>query len=439
MAPDKLSCAGLRRRQAWLMVGLLVLLAHAVVSDTPTRSSVLIIAGPTQGYLEPCACGGQLAGGLARRAAMVAAARHEHPDLLLLDPGSLTTDLSRLPVIARTMAALGVAACGLSTEDLADWPAVHEALSAAGVPATSITPPLPGPDLPPAPPSALLLERPNGAVGVLSVAFGSLGLRDLVARCAGEAVRLRADGAGLLVLISHLGEAATTQCLAQLPQAAQPDVVAWVTEADEPRPAEVRQGVLWVPLARRGRSLSVLQPQPDSAWTTTQHLVQADGPTDDAVQGWVDEQVAQERTAEVADERDGGPVPISFAQPAACEPCHADAVNVWRQHPHAHAVETLEVIGRDVADCLRCHSERLRRDGVRPAPAAPGLDRGIQCATCHDNLTAHLAGAGIPTSIDVAGCETCHTAENSPHWQPERYWASVLAACQGRVVEHGQR
>lgn len=117
-------------RYAWLLGALvwlywLIGLASGAPMRPPQNTMALALTGLTEGYLEPCNCGGQRAGGLARRAAMVAQLRREHPSLVLIDVGDLldvvppNDDPQRLPVIGRTMAYLGVSLCALGGRDLA--------------------------------------------------------------------------------------------------------------------------------------------------------------------------------------------------------------------------------------------------------------------------------------------------------------------------------
>jgi hypothetical protein len=228
-----------------------------------------------------------------------------------------------------------------------------------------------------------------------------------------------------VALVAHLPRADAEALLAMLPDRLQPELLLLATDDNLPAPAETRGGVTWVPMAHNGRSLSAITLEPGRPPRVEQRLV-ADGPRDAAVQAWIDAYFAQMQAGEAQPATDK---PASFPRVAACRPCHGAVVEAWRGHPHARAVETLIAKQRDVAACLRCHDERLRRDGVRSGPG----DRGVECASCHDGLPAHLAQpTSKATSPSVGLCRHCHDDEHSPHWSADTYLASVRAVCEAR-------
>ncbi|MCC7492178.1 MAG: hypothetical protein IT204_07540 [Fimbriimonadaceae bacterium] len=378
----------------------------------------------TDGYLEPCGCGGQQAGGLARRAQLLRDWRAEAADLVALDLGNFGSQPAAVPVVARALGAMGVLACGTAAEDLADYPTFTTACREAGLAHTSLVPPL---ESGAAPPAAIVVSGPGGPVcGLLSLCFGSLANAALTARAVDELERLHAAQPALpVLLISHRNVATTERLVAAIPGALRPVAVLAASDSNEPAPAWERDGLWWVPVAQRGRALVRLRlVRAAAGWEVraTAVLV-ADGPRDVAVQAMVDDYHRSTAPPPVAS------TPAPYPPVTACVPCHSGAVKAWRQQPHAHAVETLEQAGRLQAGCLRCHDERFRRDGQR----SPAGDRGIECATCHDALADHLANTQRrPSSGARAACEGCHTAENSPHWDHPTYLTKILAACRAR-------
>jgi len=399
----------------------------ALAAEPPVH---LLLAAPTNGYLEPCGCGGQVAGGLARRAQVVADLRSRQPDLLLVEMGSQGTQAEAWPLLARALGALRPAAVGLGPDDLAGaWlPA------ATSLPLTSLTPPLPAEQSPGAersrsapPPVSQILKAPGGVkVGFLSVAFGPLTTSELVAKAQAEVAKLRAAGCALWVLGSHLGATGTERLVSRLAPDDRPRVVALATSANEPAPPSDKLGATWVPVAQKGRSLSqVTLTSAGDGWAVnvTHHLL-TDGPRDAMVQGWVDDyyrarQVAAQPAASAT---------ASFARPAACVACHEPQVKAWRGHAHARAVDTLAGKGRLVPECLRCHDERQRRDHQ---PSGPG-DRGVECASCHDTPPAHLERKASATRPSLATCTACHNPEHSPRFQPDAAWAAVRDLCRAK-------
>lgn len=417
-------------------LGLALLLCGALArGDSDPHGPVqLLLGGLTEGYLEPCGCGGQNAGGLARRAAALAELRRQYRGTVVVDLGGLGVVESRLPVIVRALAQMGVDVCGLSGDDLSHWRVVRAEAERAGLLLTSVVPPVTRAEPPPAPPTRAVVGPPGGPrVGVVSVAFGHLSLGNLTDLCDRE---LRAlvgeERCAATVLISHLGRAATARLLERL--TIRPTLVALATGDNEPLPAWRTDGVWWVPVARRGRSLTrvALDPAADQLVLEIAPMLLGAGPIDPRVQGWVDDYYVRLRAGQdlaPADDR-----PPSFPLPETCVPCHEAAVVAWRAHPHAHAVETLERIGRDVAGCLGCHAESTRADGRRPPRDG---DRGVQCASCHRSLAEHLADSRtLPASAEEESCVACHNQEHSPGWSWPTYRESVVAACRG---EQGDR
>lgn len=406
------------RKVLWLVGGACLALALAVANE-PVRPLHLAVSGLTLDYLEACGCGGRTAGGLARRARLVADARRRWPDLVVVDAGDLGSDLVRLPVVARALSALGTDAVGLGNLDLERWPELRSVLATHGLAATSATPPL---GVGPAPTTSLLLGPPGGPrLGLVSVAWGNSTFAELAASVSSALAAVRAQ-ADYVALLAHLPEADARRLVESLPAAQRPPVVLLATDADLPEPSVRREDTVWVPIAHKGRSLSLVTLAPGAPAAVDQVLVD-EGPRDERVQEWVDACLLAVLKGE--SEPRATPPP-SFPRATACVPCHAAAVTAWRATAHAGAVETLVRRQRDLAACLRCHDERLRRDGVR---AEPG-DRGVECAACHDQLDQHLARHAHATLPDTDRCTACHSTEHSPKFNVATYRPAIAAACQ---------
>ncbi|MBI5833778.1 MAG: hypothetical protein HZB16_15910 [Armatimonadetes bacterium] len=416
------------RRCAWLLVLATVPL---LAGGQPGRGDLSIaIGGLCQDYLEACGCGGRNAGGLARRAAMLTQWRAETPGAkVIIEAGDIGQRTDRLPVIARCLARLSVDVVALSAQDCEDWSKLGPVLGAHLLASTCLTPPV-GPPAAGQPevPAARTVESGGWKVGIMAAFAGRLAEADLADAVGGGVTRLRADGCQVVVLVSHLGSELTASLLAKVPADRRPTVLALATDSDFAESPAERDGVLWVYQARRARSLSTIDFTADGSRTARAALVE-EGPHDPVMEAWIDEYYRRVRDGESTASPTAAQV--TFPRPAACVSCHGRAVNAWRTHAHAQAVTTLEQRARDVAGCMGCHDETFRRAGVRP-PASG--DRGVQCATCHDKLEAHLKAprTSKPTARDKAGCESCHTTENSPHWEYQRYRESVVGACQGR-------
>ncbi|NUQ00246.1 MAG: hypothetical protein HUU35_10370, partial [Armatimonadetes bacterium] len=265
-------------------------------SRPAVRQLALLLQSPIDSYLEPCGCGGQNAGGLARRAALIGELRGQHRDPIVIAVGRFGIDADALPVIVRTLAALGTDAIGLGAEDLIIYDTLRSLADSAGLSLCSLTPPL---SAAPPPARGVAVRRGDCLVGVLSVAFGQLGVGELTALAAEELARMRTNGCAFFVLLSHLGETTTARLLEGLPPELRPRLVALATNDDLPVEPIERLDATWVPLAQKGRSLAVVTATPaGDGWRfeVEQHLV-TDGPRDPAVQGWVDEFYQRQRRA----------------------------------------------------------------------------------------------------------------------------------------------
>ncbi|MBI5834767.1 MAG: hypothetical protein HZB16_20905 [Armatimonadetes bacterium] len=213
--------------------------------------------------------------------------------------------------------------------------------------------------------------------------------------------------------------AVVVACGAATLETQRPRLVALATDDNQAAPGYDKLGATWVPIAQRGRSLSrVTLTAEGDLWRAevVQKLI-LEGPRDAQVQGWVDAYYAALKAqASAAD--------ASFPRPAQCLPCHEPVVKAWRGHAHARAVATLEKANRAVPECLACHDEQARRGAGRAADGG-----GVECASCHDKLSEHVAD-GRKTAL--LPCGRCHAPEHSPRFDEARYRALVRAVCGAR-------
>ena len=147
-----------------------------------------------------------------------------------------------------------------------------------------------------------------------------------------------------------------------------------------------------------------------------------------------------------------------FAGSAACEECHQEAFDVWKDSPHATALATLEEARprRDGdPECLSCHvvgwaPQRFEpfEGGFAGMAKTPHLAHQ-GCENCHGPAAAHTAvergdvrateaerdrlRAELVLSLDtpdgkekaINNCLECHDLDNSPKFDFDEYWPAV--------------
>ncbi len=177
----------------------------------------------------------------------------------------------------------------------------------------------------------------------------------------------------------------------------------------------------------------------------------------------------QDRLKSEAVAKTDGTIPhpsgASYVGAAKCGECHTKAHEIWKNTPHAHALESLDptfkrkgferLHGVDKSfdpECIACHvtgwdpEEYLRYEsGFLNSEFATddaekqlqGLLAGNQCENCHGPGNRHVeyieAGnkdAAINevkvTLLQVEQtCNKCHDGDNSPAFNFEKYWEDV--------------
>jgi hypothetical protein len=130
-------------------------------------------------------------------------------------------------------------------------------------------------------------------------------------------------------------------------------------------------------------------------------------------------------------------VPSIFAGADTCKTCHAKQFKVWSGSRHAHAIETLARKGTQFSkDCVPCHVTGFGADrGFINMLRTPNL-AGVQCEACHGASADHVRspqttrpGIGpvqkVHRRVRKEFCLRCHTPENSPNFNFERYWPKI--------------
>ena len=99
----------------------------------------------------------------------------------------------------------------------------------------------------------------------------------------------------------------------------------------------------------------------------------------------------------------------------ACEPCHADIVENWKNTGHAKAFESLKTQGEEKQEnpgCVECHVVAYGQDGgFIDMDLTPELT-DVQCESCHGPGKKHTETLLADDIVGKAGeevCRKCHT------------------------------
>ena len=128
-----------------------------------------------------------------------------------------------------------------------------------------------------------------------------------------------------------------------------------------------------------------------------------------------------------------------FAGAKSCADCHQASQVVWSASGHAHALATLERVGKQFdPECLACHVVGLEQKGFLSKDLTPDL-ANVQCENCHGPARNHAAtpttvktgaqpGAvhGTATRPTEKTCRICHRGSHSPTFNFATYWPKIM-------------
>jgi peroxiredoxin len=142
------------------------------------------------------------------------------------------------------------------------------------------------------------------------------------------------------------------------------------------------------------------------------------------------EQKRERLAALGAKRKDLLPTNAVYVGSVACRSCHAAEHATWSESPHAHAVDTLEVVHKQGnPDCLRCHTTGFGRPGGFPAKGLVAQHEdlaSVGCESCHGPGGDHVAegstkigtivslGDKCDSCVILQICGACHDDANDP-------------------------
>ncbi len=416
---------------------------------------VVWVSGDTRGYLEPCGCRRDQAGGLPARMTLIDQDRA--PYRLLLDVGNLTSgsrsyELLKLDYLLRGMARMGYDAVNLGKQEVnLDRDTLRQKLQGSGLPFVSCN----------------VLDRQTGKPLALSFLIKTVGGLRIgitgVVQAEGDAV-----GPGLSVrppeeALAEILPGLRTQSdfvvvLAFAPEEILRDIAAKFPEVgavlggDVPQASEQAEtinraalfsvtnlGKVIGRLAFRRAADGGLALADSRAFKTSDDIPPA--PEMVALIREYKDALRRQNIALAATE---GMDPIhpqtttadTYVGQEKCQPCHAAAYRICLASAHAHAYDTLVKKGSQYdPECLRCHTVGYgARDGFLNLQTTPQL-AGVQCESCHGRASAHIqavragkrgrAATAMFSALTPNSCVRCHDEENSANFRFAVFWPKI--------------
>jgi len=429
-------------------LGALIIPATGCERATPTaspKSVVIAVSGDTAGWLTPCGCASNQAGGLPRRGTYLAGLRGGGggADVLYLDAGGAAGGVSgyhrdKFEAILSGERAMGVAAHNLGKSELAlGADALRDLVTRTGTPLVSAN--ARGADGKPIAPAAREVEaggRTFLVVGVVSPRYAANGITvsDPRAGVLDALAKFPASAKGrVVVVLAYLPEDELAALAAGLPEV---DAVVGGPTGQAVAPRRVGP-VLLAAATNKGKFLVRLDaPAGGAAWTG--EVVEMGPKLADAadqtgnVRAFLDRLVQRDYSAKdtgvVEPPPPGTPAGFKVAGSAACAACHPADTAVWKQSKHAHAFDTIHGKGYQAdASCQSCHTTGFAMPGGFDRMSIGTAKVHVGCESCHGPSAAHAASpAAARTPWRAADqCARCHDHENSPAFNYDTYWPKI--------------
>jgi hypothetical protein len=434
-----------------LIAGSLYLAGCSGLGGWPQRL-VILVSGDSRGYLEPCGCRRDQAGGLPGRATVIGQARA--PAKLVLDVGNLAAggrphELLKLRYLMQGMETIGYDAVNLGRREAElDLETLRKAMGEARLAFVSANVVEKGSRKPVAEPFRIL-RRGSLALGVTGVAAASpyevgpgLEVRPAVEALA-EVVPGLKRCCDYLIVLAFTDEETIREIAAKFHE------VDCILGGDVPQSSgaaqEVNRAILFnvvdrgkvigeIQLDRQDRRYQVrsaqgikivgdrLKPDPKMVQLITRYKNEL-----------------RERRYELASAEGMERIPgqessaDEFVGADKCLSCHGAAHQVWTASTHHHAFETLVRKNSEFdPECLSCHTVGYGlHSGFVDAQRTPQL-AGVQCESCHgrgkEHVNAMLAAAHGPSTLKAitpSTCIHCHDRENSEGFAYAAFWPRI--------------
>lgn len=116
----------------------------------------------------------------------------------------------------------------------------------------------------------------------------------------------------------------------------------------------------------------------------------------------------------------------NFIGAAACQGCHLEQYQVWKNSAHAHAMQTLLTKKKaQNSECVACHSVGFNSGGYVSMAISPHL-AGVQCENCHGARKAHILNPHRKTNTKTPfNCRQCHHPPHTAKFDQHAYWQRI--------------
>lgn len=412
--------------RSFLWVPAVLAILAGLLAAPGETSQTLIVGAGSEGYLSPCGCFKPMTGGLKRRATAVRQIRKSQPKAAYLEMGPFSGGMDRQQEIkaettAQILDELQPAAIGLAAADAKLGLGMLESLqrlSGDRIIASGLS-------------NGWRQFAESGPVLTASID------PDLEAEAANLQASYQPESAVMSRLFQEAGAAGLTPAV--LYQGDLPAAKAFARR--HPKTALILyrhhgnppQGLEWegtTALATAGEkgkhilNLTFLNGRVTSMRVITLGPEYADDADASRIFNGYLERIGEEKLLEKIP-RTKSP---DFVGSRACQPCHADAWDAWKNSKHAGALSTLEKQGHDRdPDCVSCHVVGLEFEkGFQSRNLTPDL-ADVGCESCHGAGAAH-AKDPYGKKMGEAGeksCMTCHVPDHSPGFSFEEYWEKI--------------
>lgn len=429
-------------------------LSSGSTGPRPPGSFSIFYTCDTQGHIEPCGCASGMAGGISRRQTYLV--RNLPRDFLLVDAGDVTAgsrewEILELEYLLKGYARMGYHAVNVGQRELSLG---RDGLRLANQPFGKLV-------------SANVLD-PNGSPVVKPYVIVELstGYRCGIIGIVDDRVEPDRIGPGLR-LVSPAD--ALTKYLPELKQKA--DFVVLLAFAEEPQMqalaaqffeldvivgGKVRQATTAPVMENRsaivfntdkgkniGR-LDVRSPRDGPRqYAGTMTVLEEAMEKDPQITALVEEYKEQLKVRDfrpVKDDEEGlssisaarSKTADRYVGSESCRECHKVGYQIWLKSKHARAFEVLEQQGNQYNPrCLKCHTVGYMASDGYINQQLTGHLKNVSCESCHGRGDHHnklMAGQGVSGKkilMKTPQCLECHDKENSPYFDPGRYWEQI--------------